>query len=154
MVCAPYSDDCLECEAYWYGPIMMVRNCLIASAPVLTSPVLQIVSIEALLGQKSGKPKLGGRFGYSLFFSAGEGKGESGATGGGGSVFIEKGGARGRECVCRESGGGAKYFFSGPKCPPRKVPRIFFRIFVPNFLPNFAPNFPRIFRGVFVLRLP
>ena len=33
-----------------------------------------------------------------------------------------------------------------------KVSRIF-RIFVPNFAPNFAPNFPRIFRGLFVLRL-
>ena len=33
-----------------------------------------------------------------------------------------------------------------------KVSRIF-RIFVPNFAPNFAPNFPRVFRGLFVLRL-
>ena len=27
-------------------------------------------------------------------------------------------GARGREGVCRDLGGGGKYFFSGPKCPP------------------------------------
>ena len=43
------------------------------------------------------------------------------------------------KCLCQES------------CRT-KVSRIF-RIFVPNFAPNFAPNFPRIFRGLFVLRL-
>ena len=40
----------------------------------------------------------------------------------------------------------------GQKSCRTKVSRIF-RIFVPNFAPNFAPNFPRIFRGLFVLRL-
>ena len=76
---------------------------------------------------------LGGRFGYFLFFfCSGEGKGESEAPGGGGGNFLwkkfqERGGGlpcgsgrggRGREGVCWERGGG-KYFFSGPKCPPR-----------------------------------
>ena len=47
---------------------------------------------------------------------------------GGGSVFTEnpkrgelpkwRGGGGVREGVCREFGGGAEYFFSGPKCPP------------------------------------
>ena len=40
---------------------------------------------------------------------------------GGGSPGQE--GPRGREGVCSKSGnlgGGAKYFFWGPKCPPRK----------------------------------
>ena len=69
------------------------------------------------------------------FFSAGRGKGEFEAAGRGGGVrfFIENPteggglqegkGPRGQEGGCgRElgifGGGGAKYFFSGPKCPP------------------------------------
>ena len=40
----------------------------------------------------------------------------------------------------------------GEKNRRTKVPRIF-QIFGPNFAPNFAPNFPRIFWGVFVLRV-
>ena len=72
-----------------------------------------------------------GRFGYFLFFFLlGEGEGESEAPGGvGDRLFIENprrrgggGGAAGAEgpggCL-RRIGGGAKYFFSGPKRPPR-----------------------------------
>ena len=86
---------------------------------------------------------LGGRFGYFLFFLLGEGEGgvSSRRQEGGGSIFIgnprkggggfleeeeeeEEEGPRGREAVCGElgslgGGGGAKDFFSGPKCPPR-----------------------------------
>ena len=79
--------------------------------------------------------KLGGHFGYFLFFLLGEGEGGvRGARKGGGDRFsIEnprRGGVsqRGREGVCSESGnfeagggGGAKYFLSGPKRPPSKV---------------------------------
>ena len=69
-----------------------------------------------------------------FFFSAGgRGRGSARRREGGGAIFLlenpkeggvsrvgEGGGARGREVVCREFGvGGAKYFFSGPKCPPR-----------------------------------
>ena len=75
---------------------------------------------------------LGGRFGYFLFFSPrGRGRGCPRRRDGGGRIFSGKsqegglpvgggGGARGREGVCGEfgGGGGAKYFFSGPKCPP------------------------------------
>ena len=64
--------------------------------------------------------KVGGRFGYFLFFlCSGEGKGESEAPGGGGGrFFIENprrgggppgrggGGGGGREGVCVEFGGG------------------------------------------------
>ena len=79
--------------------------------------------------------KLGGRFGYFyFFFCSGKGEGESEASGGGGVDFLlkipgggspgEEGeGPRGWEGVCGELGHwgrGAKYFFSGPKCPPRK----------------------------------
>ena len=65
------------------------------------------------------------------FFCLGRGKGESEAPGRGrGSIFYSKSqeggrqegeGPRGREGVCGKlgnGGGGAKYFFSGPKCPP------------------------------------
>ena len=47
---------------------------------------------------------------------------ENPSTGGGFSH--EKGGARGREGVCGEWGGGAKYFFPRPKCPPRQPLRL------------------------------
>ena len=79
---------------------------------------------------------LGGHFGYFLIFSAlGGGRGSPRSREGGGLIFIEnprRGGGgflqegeglRGREGVCGElgnlGGGGAKYFFSGPECPPR-----------------------------------
>ena len=70
------------------------------------------------------------------FFCSEEGEGESGAPGGEGDDFLLKipgggaggphgmgGEARGREGVCGEfgEGGGAKYFFSGPKFPPREA---------------------------------
>ena len=76
---------------------------------------------------------LGGRFGYFYFFCSGEGKGVRGPRKGVGGVGYllkmpggrsprreEEGGPKGREGVCGElgGGGGAKYFFSGPKCPP------------------------------------
>ena len=78
--------------------------------------------------------RLGGRFGYFLFFFVlGEGKGGVRGAGMGGSVFIEnprRGGSpaqegpRGREGVRGKLGNlggvGAKYFFSGPKCPPSR----------------------------------
>ena len=38
--------------------------------------------------------------------------------GGGGFSGQVGGGSSGREGVCGEFGGGAKYFFSGPKFPP------------------------------------
>ena len=55
-----------------------------------------------------------------FYFSArGEGKGESEAPGRGWGRAGRGGGARGREGVCAEfGGGGTKYFFSGPKRPP------------------------------------
>ena len=80
-------------------------------------------------------PYPGRRFGYFLFFSAGgegkgcprrRGRGGRGLffeiPGGGGSLWrVGGGGARGREGVCGGivGGGGAKFFFSGPKFPPR-----------------------------------
>ena len=71
------------------------------------------------------------------FFLLGEGKGESEAAGrgvgldillkipeGGGGLQL---GRRAREGVCGElgiwGGGGLNFFFSGPKCPPRKSQR-------------------------------
>ena len=84
---------------------------------------------------------LGGRFGYFLFFllRGGEG-GVRGDREGGGVGFLLKipgggvsqrgwEGARGPggclQGIWRNwgGGGGAKYFFSGPKCPPRFVDR-------------------------------
>ena len=79
------------------------------------------------------RANLGGRFGYFLFFLLGGGEGgargaEKGeddfllqiSGGGGGLLGGRGGGARGWEGACRELGGrGAKYFFSGPKGPPR-----------------------------------
>ena len=78
---------------------------------------------------------LGGRFGYFLFFLLGEGGRRSPRCRGGGTgdrFFIENpkeggvsstGGAEGPGgCLWQIGefgGGGAKYFFSGPKCPPR-----------------------------------
>ena len=81
------------------------------------------------------KTLLGGRFGYFLFFCSGERKGESEAPGGGagerflienprGGGFPGRVGAGGGEglggCLRGIGGeGGLKYFFSGPKIPPR-----------------------------------
>ena len=76
---------------------------------------------------------LGGRFDIFYFFLLGEGEGGvRGARRGAGSVFIENptrgwGGFQEEEgpggCLRRIGdffwGGGAKYFFSGPKRPPR-----------------------------------
>ena len=68
------------------------------------------------------------------FFCSGQGKGKSRATGRGGGVRFSvenptgggrrsrrMGGGGGREGVCSElgAGGGSKYFFPGPKRPPR-----------------------------------
>ena len=77
--------------------------------------------------------KLGGRFGYFLFFLLGDREGGvRGRRGGGGGVRfllkIPEGGVSPMgEGVCGELGilggggpGGAKDFFSGPKCPPSK----------------------------------
>ena len=80
------------------------------------------------------KVYLGGRFGYFLFFfCSGRGKGESRRRRvAGDRFFIEKprrgalgtGGAGRVSAANWEFGGGggvAKYFFSGPKCPPSGV---------------------------------
>ena len=71
---------------------------------------------------------------FNFFICSGRGKGESEArgAGGGGFDFLLKipgggspggGGAEGRGGCLRRTGelggGGAKYFCSGPKCPPR-----------------------------------
>ena len=58
---------------------------------------------------RNSKPLLGRRFGYFEFFPArGRGRGSTGRNGGQGVGFLLK----------ISGGGGAKYFFSGPKCPP------------------------------------
>ena len=73
---------------------------------------------------------------FYFFFCSREGKGESGATGWGRSVFELKIPGGGGGGFCRRGGGargpggclpgiwgrGAKYFFPGPKCPPRESP--------------------------------
>ena len=82
------------------------------------------------------------------FFCLGRGEGESKAPGGGWgrSIFIEnprrgvsKRGPRGREGVCGELeiwGGGPKYFFPRPKCPPSSIKQ---KIEIETFLwPAFA----------------
>ena len=78
---------------------------------------------------------------FFIFFCLGEGKGESVAPGrgggrvfywnsqeGGGGVLPARGGGgwrgAGRVSAGNLGGGGAKYFFSGPKCPPSKAPAI------------------------------
>ena len=87
---------------------------------------------------------LGGRFGYFLFFLLGGGEGGvQGAGRGGREIFYGKsqeaggvsrvGGGWGGDGsgVCGEFGGGAKYFFSGPKFPPRAdadTEKYYFRI--------------------------
>ena len=83
-----------------------------------------------------GRGRLGGRFGYFLFFSdRGRGRGVRGARKGvrgvgfslkipGGGVCRERGGGGGGRRGAgslQGMGGGAKYFFSGPKFPPRKA---------------------------------
>ena len=71
---------------------------------------------------------------FFCFFCLGRGKGESeGAGGGGGSIFYEnpsrgvsrrdRGRPAGRVSAANwgiGGGGGLNFFFSGPKCPPRK----------------------------------
>ena len=77
--------------------------------------------------------KLGGRFGYFLFFSArGRGRGSARRREGGGDFLLKipggevsraggSRGARGREGVCGEFGGrGAKYFFFGAEIPTKQ----------------------------------
>ena len=65
------------------------------------------------------------------FFPLGGGEGSPGRQGGGGSVSVLKSpggggvsqkrrGGPGRVSAGNLWGGGAKYFFSGPKCPPSK----------------------------------
>ena len=88
--------------------------------------------------QQAGTIKLGGRFGYFLFFSArGRGRGIPRRREGGGERFFTEnprrgvcrvgwgggggGGGRGAARVfARNLGGEAKYFFSGLKFPPSK----------------------------------
>jgi hypothetical protein len=36
-------------EAYWYGPIILVRNCLFALAPAVSSPMLQALFLQLLM---------------------------------------------------------------------------------------------------------
>ena len=99
-----------------------------------------------------GTPKnnLGGRFDF--FFSArGRGRRSPGRQEGGEAVFIEnlrrggglsKGGARGGREGSAANLGGATYFFSGPKRPPRKLqPKIHPR-FVSKIAPKSVPKIP------------
>ena len=80
------------------------------------------------------RTELGGRFGYFYFSAWGRGRGSPRRREGvGGIGFLLKipgggvsstGGAEGPGGCLRRIGeflgGGAKYFFSGPKCPPRE----------------------------------
>ena len=83
------------------------------------------------------KPLLGGRFGFFFFFLfGGGGKGgrvRGGCRGVGFLLKLEGGGGGFRGGVvgggrapgeCLWGGGGAKFFFSGPKCPPRLFPKL------------------------------
>eukprot|EP00403_Amphidinium_massartii_P046182 CAMPEP_0178461950 /NCGR_PEP_ID=MMETSP0689_2-20121128/49577_1 /TAXON_ID=160604 /ORGANISM="Amphidinium massartii, Strain CS-259" /LENGTH=533 /DNA_ID=CAMNT_0020088809 /DNA_START=163 /DNA_END=1760 /DNA_ORIENTATION=+ len=36
-------------KAYWYGPVVLVRNALVSVGPVMTSPVLQILFLEVIM---------------------------------------------------------------------------------------------------------
>ena len=72
------------------------------------------------------KGSLGGLFGYFLFFlCSGQGRGVRGARNRGGSVFYWTrrrggGGAKGREGVCGElGGGGANFFVFGAETPTK-----------------------------------
>ena len=93
---------------------------------------------------------------FFIFFCLGEGKGESEApgAGGGGDIVLKipggggglpggwRRGGEGPGGCLRGIGGGAKYFFSGPKFPPR-LPFFYFGVFE-------AFSFPVRFRGVFL----
>ena len=93
----------------------------------------KIISLHDVL-EPLKQAHLGGRFAYFLlfFFCSGEGKGESEEPGGGGRFSIENP-RRGGGCLPSGwgraegvfagnlGGGGAKYFFAGPKCPPRRL---------------------------------
>ena len=85
---------------------------------------------------------LGGRLGYFLFFSF-PGRGRGGwcprrwlerryffkREGGGGGSEEEAREGEGRwGNVCGEGGGGAKYFFGGPKCPPSFIKQMLFNL--------------------------
>ena len=68
-------------------------------------------------------------------------------------------GPRDREGVCSElgnfGGGGAKFFFSGPKCPPRYINVCFWNQFPPKLHFSYKKyfsgiNFPQITYHVFV----
>ena len=69
--------------------------------------------------------RVGGRFGYFLFFLLGGVRGAGRGGGGGFLLKIPGGGVLPGRVVGRvfvgNLGGGAKYFFSGPKFPPSRV---------------------------------
>ena len=109
-------------------------------------PFFPLEQSQRLKGPIVALKRLGGRFGYFLFFfcsgvrGGGEGEFEAPGRGGGDRSFIEDarrgggfsrwggGGGEGPGGCLRRigefffwGGGGAKYFFSGPKCPPRRA---------------------------------
>ena len=137
----------------------------IVSNPVTSAAVMVF---SALITEVSDFHKLGGRFGYFLFFWSGRGNGESEVPEGGGvSVLIAKSqewkgfqegeGPRGWEGVCGELGnfwrGGLHFFFSGPKCPPSKSVAFLWMLLVsPGKSAPFSPIDPRL--GHFLVWLP
>ena len=103
--------------------------------------------------ERGKKKRLRGRFEYFYFFSArGRGRGSPRRQEGAGVGFLLKipggrggsptrgGGGEGGRVSAGNFGGGAKYFFSGPKCPPRLSPKCQKIVNVGLFLDFFDPR--------------
>ena len=74
-----------------------------------------------------------------------------------GGVVSQKGrgGAGGREGVCGDfGGGGAKYFFSGPKCPPSNTKTCLSAKTLENKVENSHASCSDVFSKAFLLLLP